>query len=226
MYHNRTSLWVVIAVFLGLSILTGCQPTNAILRSRAVDALRRSDQPAAVALYQQALKQNPTDWRALAYMAKYYTKQQQWIDAQHAYERVLSIQPDHALRSTWLDSLAQCLFEQHRSLALRTMLQDATQTYGQSSDFLRQANYLVKLGEIDQAHIAYLKAAQFADDHDAEPYIAMVAFYEQIGDKAKVIDALRRAHWINPDNQEIASRLRHYGIVPGPAAGMVPQKLK
>jgi tetratricopeptide (TPR) repeat protein len=102
------------------------------------------------------------------------------------------------------------------------MLNNANELYGGSNDFLRQANYLTKLGDMDQAKVAYQKAIHFAAQDDAEPWIAMAAFYELVGDKGNAIEALRHAHAINPANLSVADRLRHYGIVPGPAAGIQP----
>jgi len=212
--------WMFLGV-ISLSLL-GCHMTNPTLREKAYQAKRQGNIPRAVELYNKALSQNPADWRALERLADIRFGQQNWMDAQHGYEYVISLRPDSTRVSRWLDQVAQCLFEQGRSGALRDMLRNANEQYGNSVDFLRQANYLTKLGDVDQAKVAYQKATHFAPEGDAEPYIAMAAFYELIGDKGNAISQLRLAHSIAPENTSIADRLRHYGIVPGPTAGIKP----
>lgn len=217
--HNR----VLPMIFALLSLsLVGCQITNPTLREKALQAKQAGNVDRAVKLYQKALSQKETDWRALEKLSEIRFEQGNWIDAQHGYEQVISLRPDNPDVPLWLDKVAQCLFKQGRSDALRDMLRNANEQYGTSHDFLRQANYLTKLGDMDEARIAYQKAAHFAPKDDAEPYIAMAAFYELLGDKGNAIHTLREAHAINPDNQSVADRLRHYGIVPGPAAGIQP----
>ncbi|MAX22919.1 MAG: hypothetical protein CMJ19_00325 [Phycisphaeraceae bacterium] len=210
-----------------MSLLTlslfGCKLTNPTLREKAIQAKQRGDVDRAVQLYNKALDQDDTDWRAMTYLAIIQYERQQWIEAQHSFEKVISLQPAHPKVPIWLDRVAECLFQQGRAQALRDTLLNANEQYGTSHDFLRQANYLTKLGDMDQAHVAYRKAVHFADKNDADPWIAMAAFYELIGDKANAIDALRHAHAIDPENLSVADRLRHYGIVPGPTAGVYPK---
>lgn len=202
--------------------LLGCQITNPTLREKALTARQEGNTDRAIKLYSKALSQRDTDWRALEGIADIRFDQQNWIDAQHGYEKIISLQPENTQVSQWLDRVAECLFKQGRNDALQDMLRNANEQYGSSDDFLRQANYLTKVGDMDQAQVAYRKAVHFADKDNAQPWIAMAAFYELIGDKGNAIDTLRRAHAINPNNLSVADRLRHYGIVPGPAAGIQP----
>ncbi|HAI11554.1 MAG TPA: hypothetical protein DCM28_07600 [Phycisphaerales bacterium] len=215
-----TTHWAMI----GMLTLTmfGCHITNPTLREKAINAKKDGNTERALKLYSKALSQIDTDWRAMEGIANIRFEQQNWIDAQLGYEKIISLQPDNARVSHWLDRVAECLFKQGRADALQDMLRNANEQYGSSSDFLRQANYLTKVGDMDQAQVAYRKAVHFADKTDDAPWIAMAAFYELVGDKGQAIEALRRAHAINPANLSVADRLRHYGIVPGPAAGIQP----
>lgn len=215
-----TKQWVMIGM-LSLAMF-GCHINNPTLRQKAIDALQDGDTARATKFYNKALSQIDSDWQAMLGIAHIQFKQGNWIEAQHGYEKVISLQPANMEVSKWLDRVAECLFKQGLSDRLQDMLLNANEQYGTSHDFLRQANYLTKLGDMDQAQIAYRKAVHFADVTDAEPWIAMAAFYELVGDRGNAIDALRHAYAINPANQSVADRLRHYGIVPGPTAGILP----
>lgn len=215
-----TTHWAMIGM-LSLAMF-GCHITNPTLREKALVARQNGNDDRAMQLYVKALGQIDTDWRAMEGIADINFKRENWIDAQHGYEKVISLQPENGNVPRWLDRVAECLFKQGRSAALQDMLLNANEQYGTSADFLRQANYLTKLGDMDQAQVAYRKAVHFADKTDPEPWIAMAAFYELIGDSGNAINALRHAYGINPANLSVADRLRHYGIVPGPTAGIQP----
>ena len=79
-------------------------------------------------------------------------------------------------------------------------------------------------GDIDQAKLAYRKAAFFALPGDAEPFLTLADFYESIGDTANAVTALRHAYTVTPKDRQIHDRLRRYGIVPGPTAQLPPEK--
>ena len=66
------------------------------------------------------------------------------------------------------------------------------------------------------------KAASFAAPSDPEAQLAIADFYESVGNTEKVIHALRRALYIDPDNRHIQQRLRGYGVIPGPTAALAP----
>ena len=218
---SKTSL-VLLCV---LSVmLAGCYATNPTLRAKARNAVNEGNIDRGLKLYNKALSQNEADWQAIEKIADIRMDQEKWIDAQLGYEKVISLQPENVNVSLWLDKVAECLFKQGRANALQDMLRNANEQYGTSTDFLRQANYLGKLGDMDQAKLAYQKAIHFAAVDNAEPYIAMAAFYELLGDKGNAIELLRQAHAIAPENLSVADRLRHYGIVPGPAAAVAPVK--
>ena len=102
---------------------------------------------------------------------------------------------------------------------MHTMLQRRSHESGTTRDYLREAHYLLKAGDHDGARLALLKAVKFAPQ-DPKPHTKLADFYETVGDEPNAIRSLRRAHALAPRDRKIADRLRHYGIVPGPAAAL------
>lgn len=202
-----------------LMLLPGCQTPNSLLRQRGFVALQQGHQQTAHDNFAQAVKQDPTDWLAQYNLGKLLLERGQPLDAQLTLGRALSLRPDHPETAGITDSLAEALYKQDRHDSLRALLAEATRTFGSSADFLRQGDYLTRIGEVDGAKLAYLKAAQFADAADARPYVRLAEFYEQIGDGTKALGAWQRAYFLAPGDAQVADKLHQYGIVPGPTVG-------
>lgn len=214
--------WSLLAVAVaGVLVMTssGCEP-NPLLRRQGMDALEVGDIDWADNRFSVAVRQDPTDWKSQYYLGRVRLEQDRAAEAQIHLEQALTLREDHPETSDILDVLAEALFRQAANARLYQLLHDATQNYGTLKDYLRQADYLAKTGDIDGAKVAFRKAARFADKDDATPYVAMADFYESIGNTDNAISALRRAYAITPGSRRLANRLREYGIVPGPTAGL------
>ena len=207
-----------------LAVLTGCEVDNSILRQRGLVALQEDDQVKAFDAFSVAIRQDPTDWRAHYQLGKLLLDQDRPLDAQLALEKARGLRAAHPETARIVDYLAEAMFRQDRYDSLRDLLAEATRTPGATHDFLRQGEYLTRIGEIDGARIAYIKAAHFADTDDPRPYVKAAEFYEQIGDSVKAVAAWRRAYYIAPDNTAVADKLRQYGIVPGPTLTSPPRR--
>ena len=224
---ERRSPALVGAVAVGaafLAVLTGCEVDNSILRQRGIVALQQDDQSKAFDAFSRAIRQDATDWRAHYQLGKILLERDQPLDAQLAFEKARGLRSAHPETARIVDYQAEAVFRQGRHDSLRALLADAATTFGATHDFLRQGEYLTRIGEIDGARVAYIKAAQFADPDDASPYVKAAEFYEQIGDSVKAVAAWRRAYYIAPDNTAVADKLRQYGIVPGPTLTSPPRR--
>ena len=219
----RTSIGAVALGAVALAALPGCQTPNAVLRQRGLVALQQGDQATACDHFAVAVRQDPTDWKAQYNLGKLLLARGRALDGQLALDKARSLRPDHPETAQIIDSLAEALFQQGRRDSLRALLDEAVKTFGTSDDFLRQGEYLTRIGEVDGAKRAYLKAARFADADDPEPYTRLAGFYEHIGDHTKAVGAWQRAYFLAPDNAEVAAKLRQYGIVPGPTVGAPPR---
>ena len=222
--RSRSFIGTVATVAVLLAISIGCKTDNSILRQRGLAALQRNNEAAAMDAFSLAIAQDPTDWRAHYQRGKLLMKQGKPLDARLAFEQARSLRPDHAETPRLIDCTAEAMFQQERYDDLYELLDKAGEEFGRSHDFLRQADYLTRLGDMDAARIAHLKAAQFAEPGDAEPYIKLAAFYEQVGDSVKAVGAWKRAYHFAPNNTEVADKLRQHGIVPGPTLTSPPRR--
>ena len=207
-----------------LVVLTGCEADNSIIRQRGFVALHQGNQAKAFDAFSCAVRRDPTDWRAQYELGKLLLAQGQPLDAGLTLDKALSLRPDHPETSGIIDCLAEAIYQQKRYDDLHALLTEATEEFGNSGDYLRQGEYLMRMGQIDDVRVAYLKAVQFADRDDAKPCIALAEFYEHVGDSAKAIGAWKRAYYIAPKNEKVANKLREHGIVPGPTLTSPPRR--
>ncbi len=208
----------------GGAFLPGC--TTALdLREEAVLALNRGQLELALDKATRAVEMDPSSAFNHYELGRVYLALNRNLEAQYALEKALAIRPDDpAFTPDVLDALAEALYRQDRRANLAAFLEEQVQTYGSTRDYLRQADYLAKMGDPDAARIAYRKAAYFADPKDPTPYIAIADFYASIGDEPNAVTALRYANYIDPGNLDVAERLRRFGIVPGPTIAEPPPK--
>lgn len=213
------------AALLAASILAaaGCQKPNSLLRRDGMEALDLNDVPTADSRFTTAIKQDSTDWKSQYYLGVVRLKQNRPLDAQLAEEKALTLRPDDKkFTPLILDALAESLFQQDQRAALSAMLQKAADDYGTVPDYLRQAEYLGKISDVDGAKLAFRKALKFAPKDDPAPYIAMGDYFASVGDTQGAIIALGKAYYLTPRNEKIAERFRRLGYTPGPTLAIKP----
>lgn len=215
--HSATSVVMTAATLLAT---TGCQEPNPLLRKQGMDAYDQQATTDAQQRFVQAVEQDPTDWKSLYYLGKIRLQQGKSFEAQTLLEQALVLRQDHPETADILDALAAALFQRGRIEALHQLLAKSIDDYGTSRDYIRHGKYLMEQGDIDQAKLAYRKAAFFAQPDDAMPFLTLADFYESIGDTANAVTALRHAYTVTPKDRQIHDRLRRYGIVPGPTAAL------
>ena len=203
-------------------MFTGCRTPTSIIRQRGVTALHADDQRAAFEHFTRAVHQDPTDWKSQYQMGKLLLTRGEPLHAQLALEQARALRPDHTETPQIIDHLAQALYQQGRYDSLHALLSEAATTFGASVDFVRQGDYLIRIEDVDGAKVAYLKAVHFAGPDQIEPYIKLAEFYEHIGDRNVALGTWKRAYFMVPGNRQIESKLREYGIVPGPTVGAPP----
>lgn len=213
-----------LALTLAVAVLTGCV-TNMQLRERGEEALARGDAPAAREAYGQAVDRRPSDWMAQEGLGRAYLALDQPLEAQLAFEKAhVARYDDPDFTPRIVDGIAEALYRQERDQELHAFLEDTANYYATTRAYLRQAEYLVKLGDADAAVVAYQKAAYFADDDDARPYVELADYYQSINDQPNALRSLRYAYYVDPDYPGLADRFRAFGVVPGPTLADEPPK--
>ena len=220
----------LIVLILAAGVFTGCE-SNPFLRKEATDALQDNDVRKADQLISQALAQQPFDGQAQYLMGVIRLRQDRALDAQLCFEQARSVLngqtvPPGAVdpMPAVLDGLAESLYRQHNNSRLVSFLKDSATEYCRSRDFLRQADYLIRLGDLDGAKLAMKKAQRLAEPTDEQPYLKMAELYDSLGDKDNALTAVRTAYFIKPKSPKVIEALRAHGYEPGPGAGIEPDR--
>ena len=204
---------------------TGCEMTNPELRHRGRSAYLGGNYERSRDFYAQAVRQNPTDVEAQYGLGRAHLELDQPRDAHLAFEEAMALaSDDQNLMPRILDGLAEALYRLERQDRLHAFLQHCVERYGTTRDYLRQGDYLARIGDMDGAEGAYRRAAHFAPDGEVEPFLALARFYENRNDMTKSVRALRWAYYVDPHNPEVVQRLRDHGLVPGPTVAEEPDR--
>lgn len=222
---NRLVMCGTVALCLMLLVSTGCETTNPELRHRGHSAYLGGNYERSRDFYAQAVRQNPTDVQAQYGLGRAHLELDQPRDAHLAFEEAMALAGDDAnLMPKILDGVAESLYRLDRHDRLHAFLQHSVERYGTTRDYLRQGEYLARIGDMDGAEGAYRRAAHFARDGDVRPFLALARFYQNRNDMTKGVRALRWAYYVDPNNAEVAERLRDHGLVPGPTVAEEPER--
>ncbi|QDU70425.1 tetratricopeptide repeat protein [Mucisphaera calidilacus] len=218
-----------IAAALTLAALTllaaGCV-TATMHREKGQTAQARGEYAAAIDHYRACLDKEPLDHRARLYLGECLLNEGQYREAQFELEKVVAARRhDTTLANRALDRLAEALYKQDRPIDLYDLLETTTAEDPSVRSYLRQADYMIKLGDHDLAAVAFQKAANFAQPDDPEPYLAAARFFESINDNVHAARNLRYAAYVDPDHPDIDPAFRRLGIVPGPTLPLKPPAL-
>ncbi|MDX2132685.1 MAG: tetratricopeptide repeat protein [Planctomycetota bacterium] len=130
------------------------------------------------------------------------------------------------LRDDYTDALAEAMYQAGEREALQVLLARATTERGRVFDFLRQARYATRLGNLDEARQALLTASKLDQGRSWQVQREIADFYGAINDRPRQVRRLRMAYFLNPDNPEIIEEARRLGEVPGPTFGIPPEELR
>ena len=203
-----------------LWLCAGCSTPTHVLLDRGEEAYQRKQFIEAAGNFEQAVKQSPTRWEPHYLLGLTRLAQEQYYPARVELDKAWAMRPPKEKRPHVLDALAEAYFQGGDNEGLFTLLNRAVALYGTPEDTLRQARYLAKMGDTDNASVAFDKAIRTAHAGDPQPMIEAADFYQSIGDTPREIIALRKAYHVKPGNRDVAERLRKHGIVPGPTVGL------
>ncbi|MEM6551895.1 MAG: tetratricopeptide repeat protein [Planctomycetota bacterium] len=210
---------------LGLALALGGCVTATMHREKGNELRRQGDLVTALEEFEQSVAKDPTSYRAQYWLGRTYNDLGRPLDAQLPLEKALELRRFGGSETERiLDELARSYFEQGAFEELFAFLEAEAEGRGRPVDYIRLADFMVKAGDVDQAAVAYQKAAFFAEPDDEWPYLELAGFYESVNDRPKAVLALRNALFIAPESEEVAARLRSHGLVPGPTLKLRPAK--
>jgi tetratricopeptide (TPR) repeat protein len=206
-----------------LLMTLGCTPPH-VYRDRGVAAYERGDLVEAKQNFAMCLQGDPTNRVCHYHIGLIALEQDEPAEARRHLEIAYALTRDSKRYEYYSpdlpDALAEALFRQGNYPKLVGFCEELIAESGKVADYLRLARYMHRMGDPDSAVVVYRKAARIAPPDDPSPYVAMADFYEALGQTDLALEALRRAYGINPDNAEIAGRIRSYGLVPGPTVAL------
>lgn len=226
------------------ALLTGCVselPVDAA-RLNGYEAYQGGDYETARQYFTDCLDRQPTDWKSHYYLAKIAMERrgdaafaQRHLELAHTIresmpDTQLSARPGSAetgvpypSRGQIADALAQAMHMQGKHPQMVGFLRQEIDQHGTVRDYLRLARYLRKAGDHDGARTAYRNAIKIAPPDDAEPYLRLAEFYDQLGAKERARRQLRIAYGIDPDQPGLEQALRQHNLTPRPSIALPPE---
>lgn len=219
-HQTRSPLPRFVAALLLLAALAGCAPSVYTLRERGMNAYQAERYELAQRNFERVIEREPADAMANYYLGLLALKEDRANDARNHLEIAYTLfeaQPQMPPEmDRLLDALAEAMYRQGETRQLIAFTEQAINRSGKLSDYLRKAEYLMRLGDHDSALTAYRTAINIAEPGDPTAHLALADFYESLGDRGKALATLKRAYRVDPDHERTAERLRSYGVVPGP----------
>ena len=181
----------------------------------------------AAGAYRNAVRKDPTDYRAYYGLGQSYDASQSYHQAIQAYRAALDVRmrtapgrEDQAMRVKIIDALAQSMAKAYD----RTIQDGGSPNQPQTAEnkFI-QAKAFAYMGDADSAIEAYNKAVlldrkDFAIAKDFGLYLEKIP-----GMQTDSTRQLKRAYSMNDKDQEVIAALRRQGVVPGPSLKEVNQ---
>ena len=175
----------------------------------------------AAGAYRNAVRKDPTDYRAYYGLGQAYDATKSYHQAIQAYKTALDVQKrtlpgreDEAMRVKIIDALAKSMATGYD----RTLQDTGSPSNPQTAEAKYiQAKAFAYLGDADSAIDAYQQAA-LIDKKDFAIAKDYGLYLEQIpGMRDGAAKQLKRAYQLNNRDPEVVAALRRVGVVPGPS---------
>lgn len=204
-------------------VLAGCNTQRPLpmVRETGDRAMQRGDIQTANANYSEYVDRKPGESEVQLSYAKTLLALGQ---PAKAVEHATLAYDQHPGDDDYINTLAQALFESHRTDDLYRFLRGLAQGRGEVRDYIRLGQYSAKMGDADGAESALKTAATLDRGQHAAPQLALAEFYQSIGAKEKAVSRLRMALYLDRNNPEIPKKLRELGEIPGPSLAIQPSE--
>jgi tetratricopeptide (TPR) repeat protein len=191
-------------------------------RQKGVQQYAEGNYQDAAGAFQNAIRQDPRDFRSHYYLAESYAQQGAYQQAINSYQSSLEVldlsliaqsEEGHQFRHQVIDGLAKSVAKAHQRTENPTLPAPGKRP---AEDALLRAKVARYGGDPDAAVQIYAEAAAL-DGRDF--YIAKEAglYLEELGQTQQANQVLRRAYAINSNDEQVAAALRRIGVVPGPS---------
>lgn len=226
MNSTRSSRTVLgIGCLVAVACLSACSQQRSLLavRESGDRNYTRGDYQAALTDYKEFTERLPGDPTGRYNLGRAYLAAGQPV---HARENLFIAHSQRPDSDEYFDALCESLLAagQHEEL-YRIARQRALDRQG-VGDYLRVARYTQRIGDADQTEQALITAARLDGGSSASVQMALVDFYESIGDRERAMERLRMAYYLDAADPAVSRRIRGYGEIPGPTFGMRPAEAR
>ncbi|HLO40344.1 MAG TPA: tetratricopeptide repeat protein [Phycisphaerales bacterium] len=223
MTTRRIRRLTTLLAVVGLSTLAACSGSgNRPLHAMRADGDRGfdvGDYATAADHYQQYVDVKPSDADIRYKLGRSYLELGRYADARQNLQVAYDLKPD---TEEYIDAYAESLMRSGEKEQLFAFLTKVVNERGKASDYLRQGEYGMQIGNADDAVAALLTAAKLDGGVNARFQIALAKFYQQVGDNAKETERLRMAYFLAPNNAHVRERAAALGQVLGPTFALRP----
>lgn len=204
-------------------VLAGCSSQRSLenVEKSGDTAFRAGDFARARADYTEYVDRRPGKARVQHSLGMTYLAEGDPRAAVQCLSIAHDLEPDNG---QYTDDLAEALYKTGDRGRLYEYLRRLAEQPGTVEDFIRFGKYAARLGDADEAKNALLTAARIDGGRTVGPQVALADFYRSIGDRENALRRLRMALYIEPENAEVAARIRELGEIPGPSYSLVPDE--
>lgn len=217
----KTPARLIVTIAL-MATMTGCATGPRPVTSLREDGdwhYKRGEFDQAVTYYRQIANRYPGDWQAQHRYGRCELKLGNIFEARQALEIAHTRRPGHV---GIVDALSEAMFLQGDENRLFAFLRERAESTQTAEAYLRQARYMIEMGDADSARTAIRTAILIDDGQTVLPYLQAATFAERIGDIEQAVIRLRQAYAIDPYDEVVKTRLRDLGEIPGPTLAMPP----
>ncbi|MEM7681348.1 MAG: hypothetical protein AAF288_05270 [Planctomycetota bacterium] len=226
--RNAVESWSRRAAVLALlvsAVLAGGCVNEAVLARKADKARAAGNLQAEIDAMEQSARLFPGSYENQLRLGRLYLEAGKPLRAETPLTLAHEIGYDwEDRRLASADALAEAYYRQGAEEDLARFVRSESQQFGTVPDYLRDGEYMARIGDHDAAAGAFEKASYFANPLDPEPHLARGRFFESISDRESATIAYRHAYTVAPDSVEAREALRGLGLVPGPTLLLEPPR--
>jgi Flp pilus assembly protein TadD len=201
----------------------GCQTRSLVAVRDSGDEHYRSGQyDAALTDYKEYVERRPTNPYVHRMMGKTYLKMgETGLAREQMYQAYAQRMEDDEVFA----DLCEALYADKKYDDLHKLLRGRTLDRGRMRDWALRASYAEKLGDKDEAQLAWKTAAEVDQGKSVEPQLGLAKFYLGVGDRERARKRLAMAYYLDPMNAEVAGLAKQMGVIVGPTYGVMPEEM-
>lgn len=215
-----TKFGLVVVATLAVAIAgAGCQRSTNAIKMSGERAFTEGDYALAAAEFEEYLDKVPGNPHVTSKLGESYLKLGRTAEAR---ERLLVAYRMRPQDDEVFAALCEVLYADKKYEELNRVLRQRAIDRGRFQDYLLVAEYAERMGDRDEAQRALLTAAKVDRGMSVEPQVELAKLYLRAGDRARAVERLRMAYFIDPNNGEVLGLAAQAGEVVGPSWALVP----